>query len=147
MKNPIICNPTNSTITNETHFNEDRNSVTCSEDSGILSSSSDDIPMATHLKYSVSSPSSSTLLGGHYNMNTRTASESKLQITGISTINKELGFVNQTIRPNSASSDISNISETEGSEVVSPMSLPGIKPPSLDRGVRKTYTTLFIRLF
>ena len=123
LKTTTMCNTTNSNITNEVTFNEDRDSVTCSEDSGISSSAGDDVSALGNIKYNRSGPSPSRLLSGLYCLNTRNAIESRSRVLDSRNLNTKKCDVNQTIRPNSASSDVSTLSDTEQSVVVTRLGL------------------------
>ena len=133
-----MCNSTSSNIKIETTFNEDRNSVACSEDSGISSSGGDDVSALANVKYNCSGPSPSRLLSGLYGLSTRNATESRSRVLDSNNLNMQKCEVNQTIRPNSANSDVSTLSESEHSEVVTRLGLPEDKISTSNQGVSKT---------
>ena len=137
LKNANSCNSAALNVTNEVNVNEDRNSVTCSEDSGISSTGGDDILSLANIKYNRSGPSPSRLLSGIYSIGTRNITES---ITRVRHIDTQKRVVKETARPNSASSDTSNSSETDSSEVVSRLALTEDKITRSNHGVTKTIT-------
>ena len=139
LKNTTMCNSTNPNITNEATFNEDRNSVTCSEDSGISSSSGDDVSALANIKYNRSGPSPSRLISGLYFLNTKNPIESRSRVLDSRNhLNTKKCDVIQTIRPNSTSSDVSTLSDTEQSDVVTRLGLPEEKISTSNHVVSKT---------
>ena len=135
VKTPILGNHINTNMTNETNFNEDRNSVTCSEDSGISSSNGDEILSTTNTKDNQPSHSISRPMSSPYYVNTTDTVESRSKPLILTKTNQQHSLVNQILRPNSASSDLSNISETENLDVPSHLIRTEDKIPDFDQKV------------
>ena len=131
-----MCNPLKVNITTEINYNEGRSSVAYSEDSGISSSNGEDASMVPTIKYNVQSPCSPTkLLGNVYSLSPTDTIESKISTPKLSHINVENTFDTSTIRPNSTSSSLSNLSDNNRSEVESRLSLPEDKTLEFDQKV------------
>ena len=131
-----MCNPLKVNITTEINYNEGRSSVAYSEDSGISSSNGEDASTVPTIKYNIPSPCSpSKLLGNIYNLSPIGTIESKTVTPKLNQINMENTFDTHTIRPNSASSSLSNMSDNDRSDIESRLALPDDKILGLDQKV------------
>ena len=132
-----FCNHISTKIINDTNLHEDRNSITCSEDSGILSSSSsDDIQAARNVAYiqQPSSPISQINSPTDPNQLGREKSNSNFLKSYSSHKPNAMEYTNS--RPNSTSSDISNLSDCENLDVVTRLTIPGSRSTTSDNIVR-----------
>ena len=131
-----MCNPLKLNISTEMNYNEGRNSVANSEDSGISSSNGEDVSITPTIKYNSHSPcsplkQSRTL----YNISPSSTIELKSPIPNVNPLNSEINFDTHAIRPNSASSSLSHVSDNERSEVNSRLALPDNKMLELEQRV------------
>ena len=111
-KTSTLCNHISTKVINDTNLNEDRNSITCSEDSGILSSSSsDDIQPARNVNYIQQPSSPISQLDSPTDPNQLGKEKSKSNFLKGYTIHKPNIMEYSNSRPNSTSSDISNLSD------------------------------------
>ena len=99
------------------HLSEDRNSVASSEDSGISSSNSDEISQIVNAKdnHSLHSPNSIISYPRSTHNNVEIIKD-RNDLSIISTTGNLKDLSSHIPRPNSATTDISNSSETETSE-------------------------------
>ena len=132
-----LCNQISTKIINDTNLNEDRNSITCSEDSGILSSSSsDDIQAARNVNHIQLPSSPISQLNSPTDPNELGREKSKQNFLKSYTIHKPNVMEYSNSRPNSTSSDISNLSDCESLDVVTRLAIPGSLSTTLDNNVR-----------
>ena len=124
-KTTITVNPINVNVGNEANFNEDRNSVTWSEDSGISSSNGDESLPTTNGKDNQSSHGMPRSMMSPLNINAAETVEIREKLLKITKMDKQLKSPKQTLRPNSASSESSNVSEPESINALSPLRLTG----------------------
>ena len=132
-----LCNQISTKIINDTNLNEDRNSITCSEDSGILSSSSsDDIQAARNVNYIQQPSSPISQLNSPTDPNQSGKEKARPNFLKNYTIHKPNEMEYSNSRPNSTSSDISNLSDCESLDVVTRLAIPGSLSTTLDNNVR-----------
>ena len=121
----LLCNPLKLNISTELNYNEGRNSVAYSEDSGISSSNGEDTLLIPAVKYNSHSPSSpSKLPSSLYNLSPNRTIQSKESFPKVNYLNLVTNFENNEARPNSATSSASNISDNEQTEVESRLTPP-----------------------
>ena len=136
-KTSTLCNHISTKMINDTNLNEDRNSITCSEDSGILSSSSsDDIQAARNVNHIQLPSSPISQLNSPTDPNELGREKSKQDFLKSYTIHKPNVMEYSNSRPNSTSSDISNLSDCESLDVVTRLAIPGSLSTTLDNNVR-----------
>ena len=123
--NALLCNPLKLNISTELNYNEGRNSVAYSEDSGISSSNGEDTLLVPAVKCNSHSPSSpSKLPSSIYNLSPNCTIQSKESFPKVNYLNLVTNFETNEARPNSATSSASNISDNEQTEVESRLTLP-----------------------
>ena len=136
-KTSTLCNHISTKIISDTNLNEDRNSITCSEDSGILSSSSsDDIQAARNVNYIQLPSSPISQLNSPTGPNHLGRENSKPNFLKSYTRHKPNAMEYTNSRPNSTSSDISNLSDCESLNVVTRLDIPGSLSTTSDKMVR-----------
>ena len=118
-----MCNQLNNNMTNQTHLNEDRSSVASSEDSGISSSNGDEVIQMLNEKDNCPTNSLNGIINRpHGTHNNVEMIEDQTNPSIFTRTGNQNDLAPHTSRPNSATTDLSNSSESETSEL-----LPNLK--------------------